>query len=585
MDRPNGDPLLRSGLAGEMIDREHELASDRGLASSANDATADADRPGRGRQDPPGARGRGVLADSLRGRGRGRRPVAARRSGARSCPTSPTRSGCATTAIPPLARRLTSTCASGRRCSSSTPVEHLLDGGEAIVGLLEACPSLTGPGHQPGAAGSLRVEQQLVVPPLDLPDPAVGRRRGAGGGAVGRALRRAGAGGRGELRADAENAERGRGDLRPHAGRPARDRAGRGRDADAAARGPARPTSRRRSAAWRCSARGPRDAAGAPPLDRAAAIGWSYRLLEPSRAAPARPPERHRGRLRPGGRRRGRRGRPGRGAAAAAGRPQPRAAAARPRPGPASGLLDTVRDYALDQLSPVDEQAARRGHATWLLELAEQARPALWGPEQMRLVQAARAAAAPTSSAAVRWTIAAGEAELALRLADRAGDYWWLRGHAGAGRAAIEAALARFPDAPAGLRAAALIVAGHLSTVMGEVASAVDDDLGRGWRWPRRPGEPICSAAATCAWRSPTSGRGRSRRPRRRSTRPWPRLVDGERPQRLGVRPAVPRPARGPARRPRARRTPSSGRDRAARPASATCGRPRSRAAARSRRS
>ena len=49
------------------------------------------------------------------------------------------------------------------------------------------------------------------------------------------------------------------------------------------------------------------------------------------------------------------------------------------------GLLEAVREYALEQLAEHGETAAiRRRHAAYYLALAEQAEPQLWGPQQAR---------------------------------------------------------------------------------------------------------------------------------------------------------------------------------------------------------
>ena len=74
-----------------------------------------------------------------------------------------------------------------------------------------------------------------------------------------------------------------------------------------------------------------------------------------------------------------------------AGRPEPACSAAgRDRTGePRFGMLETIREYALEQLAASgEEEAIRRRHAAWCLALAEEA-PGTWTTRPRRLVAAA----------------------------------------------------------------------------------------------------------------------------------------------------------------------------------------------------
>jgi predicted ATPase/class 3 adenylate cyclase len=135
-------------------------------------------------------------------------------------------------------------------------------------------------------------------------------------------------------------------------------------------------------------------------------------------------------------------------------------------------LLEPVRQYAADRLLEADEAASvRERHLASCLSLAEEAEPALQGPEQadwaVRLEQEH-----DNLRVALNWTQAQGEAELELRLAVALSRFWFVRGHLSEGRGWLEGALAGNSAAPAGLRAAALKGAGNLAYCQGEYGQA-----------------------------------------------------------------------------------------------------------------
>jgi tetratricopeptide (TPR) repeat protein len=136
------------------------------------------------------------------------------------------------------------------------------------------------------------------------------------------------------------------------------------------------------------------------------------------------------------------------------------------------GLLETVRQYAAEQLAAAGEEAAVRDrHLTWCVALAEEAEPELSGSEQggwfarlqlehdnMRL--------------ALGWARGRDTGDRGLRLAAALSRFWYTRGYLGEGRDWLETALAGNAAAPAGLRAAALKGAGNLALHQGEFAQA-----------------------------------------------------------------------------------------------------------------
>jgi non-specific serine/threonine protein kinase len=125
-------------------------------------------------------------------------------------------------------------------------------------------------------------------------------------------------------------------------------------------------------------------------------------------------------------------------------------------------LLESVRDYALEQLTSCDEvEAAGRAHARYFLELAERAAPELVGRSQrawfLRLEQEYR-----NLRVALQWLWDHGENESALRLAGALGYFWEVRGYLREGQQALEEALARTPGADQRLRAKVLNRMGSL---------------------------------------------------------------------------------------------------------------------------
>lgn len=106
-------------------------------------------------------------------------------------------------------------------------------------------------------------------------------------------------------------------------------------------------------------------------------------------------------------------------------------------------MLTTIREYALEHLAEHGEsEAVRRRHAQYYLRLAEQAEPALQGPDQQRWLERLEADH-DNIRAALAWSLAAGEAEIGLRIAGAIWWFWWASSHAGEGRDWLKATLAQ----------------------------------------------------------------------------------------------------------------------------------------------
>ncbi|HZS92322.1 MAG TPA: tetratricopeptide repeat protein [Chloroflexota bacterium] len=125
-------------------------------------------------------------------------------------------------------------------------------------------------------------------------------------------------------------------------------------------------------------------------------------------------------------------------------------------------LLETIREYGLEQLEAQGEAAAlRRSHAEYYLTLAEGLAPRLTGPQQERWLSYLETEHG-NLRAALRWASEAGAVELGLRLAGAVWRFWWVRGHLSEGRARLEGLLAR-SESSAGAAEAAPMRPGHLT--------------------------------------------------------------------------------------------------------------------------
>jgi predicted ATPase/DNA-binding CsgD family transcriptional regulator/DNA-binding XRE family transcriptional regulator len=159
-------------------------------------------------------------------------------------------------------------------------------------------------------------------------------------------------------------------------------------------------------------------------------------------------------------------------------------------PEPAFALLETVREYAQEQLAAEGElAAARRAHAHYYLALAERAAPALRGPDQRAWIFRLEREH-DNLRAALRWLLdqsvpegsdTTAEREAGLRLAGALGYFWYVRGYHTEGRRWLQEILARAPqrereESAAGVKSAArtraLVAAGPLLMVQAEYARA-----------------------------------------------------------------------------------------------------------------
>jgi predicted ATPase/DNA-binding XRE family transcriptional regulator len=133
-------------------------------------------------------------------------------------------------------------------------------------------------------------------------------------------------------------------------------------------------------------------------------------------------------------------------------------------------MLDTIREYAAEQLVAVGELGAiQQRHAAYYVYLAEQAEPALQGRDQgvwyPRLEREH-----DNVRAALSWLLEVGDVESALRLAGAVWRFWQRHGDIREGRRWLEEGLTRGDQVSAEVQAKALWGASWLAYYQGDYA-------------------------------------------------------------------------------------------------------------------
>ena len=143
------------------------------------------------------------------------------------------------------------------------------------------------------------------------------------------------------------------------------------------------------------------------------------------------------------------------------------------RGGSRFAMLETLREFGLEQLAACgEEEAARDAHATYVLALAERAEPHLFGPDQVAWLDRLEAEL-PNVRAALDRLRAKGRAEDGLSLAAAPGRFWWRRGYLSEGRAWLDALLVLPADGDgSATRVRALILAGDIAAWQKDDAQA-----------------------------------------------------------------------------------------------------------------
>jgi predicted ATPase/DNA-binding SARP family transcriptional activator len=141
-------------------------------------------------------------------------------------------------------------------------------------------------------------------------------------------------------------------------------------------------------------------------------------------------------------------------------------------------LLSTVREYALARLAGASEQeATRRAHLRWVAGLVEQVAPRIEGGREgpLRLERELDRldVETPNLRVALEFARDCGDADAALRIAGPLGRFAYLRGHYHEIREWMDTAVTAGTDAPAALRAQALLGSGRLALLLCDYLPAV----------------------------------------------------------------------------------------------------------------
>ena len=143
-------------------------------------------------------------------------------------------------------------------------------------------------------------------------------------------------------------------------------------------------------------------------------------------------------------------------------------------------LLETIRAYAGERLDQAGETAdMREAHARFYLSLAEEAEPALSGPDQVGWLERLEAER-ENLRAALEWSLGSGHGEVGVRLAGALVLFWRVRCHFSDGRDLLEAVLPASAAERPELRAKVLWGAGFLALMSGSAdvaASRLEESL------------------------------------------------------------------------------------------------------------
>jgi predicted ATPase/DNA-binding SARP family transcriptional activator/DNA-binding CsgD family transcriptional regulator len=133
-------------------------------------------------------------------------------------------------------------------------------------------------------------------------------------------------------------------------------------------------------------------------------------------------------------------------------------------------LLEPVRQYAEEKLEESrNAESVRRRHTEYFLNLAEEAKPELWGPEDNAWLERLEAEH-DNLRTALSWALEREKSEPALRLAGALWRFWMTRGYYEEGRRWFEGALEKGGGAAA--RARVLAGLGHLALWQGDHSRA-----------------------------------------------------------------------------------------------------------------
>ncbi|MGH2558573.1 MAG: LuxR C-terminal-related transcriptional regulator, partial [Thermomicrobiales bacterium] len=130
-------------------------------------------------------------------------------------------------------------------------------------------------------------------------------------------------------------------------------------------------------------------------------------------------------------------------------------------------MLQTIREFGLEQLATAgEEDEVRTRHAAWALALADEADPAVWGPDQIHWLDRLELEHA-NFRAALEWS-ATRDPETALRLARALWWFWQTRGYLSEGRGWYDRLLASAEAVSPLVRARAMLASAFYACVQGD---------------------------------------------------------------------------------------------------------------------
>ena len=136
-------------------------------------------------------------------------------------------------------------------------------------------------------------------------------------------------------------------------------------------------------------------------------------------------------------------------------------------------MLETIREYALEQLARSDDEPTIRDrHAEMMLRLVEEAAPKLLGPAMAEWMERLTEEI-ENIRAALSWSIDNGKAEMALRIAGTLQGFWIFSGLLTEGRYWLDRALAIEPATDSVSRVGALTGAAMLAHYQGDEETAL----------------------------------------------------------------------------------------------------------------
>jgi predicted ATPase/Tfp pilus assembly protein PilF len=138
-------------------------------------------------------------------------------------------------------------------------------------------------------------------------------------------------------------------------------------------------------------------------------------------------------------------------------------------------MLETLREFAGEQLAYAERAARRQAHAVYFLNMVEQAEAGMDGTEQERWLRRLDREL-ENLRAALAWSLETGETEFGLRLGGALGRYWSLRGPLREGYEWLRKLLDRLAaDREEGKPAPPVLVHAKAESAMGHLAWAQGD--------------------------------------------------------------------------------------------------------------